>query len=195
MGNKKERHFCATGFTQKCHSLLQWLYTVLSHFAKDILNNFLALFRKMPGRFYKILAQFLLPYRRSEATNWCLSGWLPITCHCETSPQTGRGNPPVEWSQVTITTKNRRNPHFLGADRYISPLTGGLPHQSADWFAMTVYTRQTLICRFAELNIFLSRRDSWIVNSQLSIVNYLPCRFSFQFHKKPLFFLWKCDKI
>ena len=27
----------------------------------------------------------------------------------------------------------------MGAIRYISPLTGGLPHQSADWFAMTGY--------------------------------------------------------
>ena len=32
---------------------------------------------------------------------------LNKNCHCETSPQTGRGNPPVEWYQVTITTKNR----------------------------------------------------------------------------------------
>ena len=60
-------------------------------------------------------------------------------CHCETSAHTGRGNPPVEWNQVAITTKNRRSSHFLGAIRYISPLTGGLPHQSADWFAMTGY--------------------------------------------------------
>ena len=58
-------------------------------------------------------------------------------CHCETSAHTGRGNPPVEWNQVTITTKNRGDSHFLGAFRYVSFLTGGLPHQSADWFAMT----------------------------------------------------------
>ena len=38
-----------------------------------------------------------------------------------------RGNPPVPWNQVTITTKNRRSSHFLGAIRYISLLTGGLP--------------------------------------------------------------------
>ena len=48
-----------------------------------------------------------------------------------------RGNPPVERGQVTITTKNRATPILPGAFRYIFPLTGGLPHQSADWFAMT----------------------------------------------------------
>ena len=25
--------------------------------------------------------------------NWCLSGWLQVSCHCETSAHTGRGNP------------------------------------------------------------------------------------------------------
>ena len=59
--------------------------------------------------------------------NW----FLKKCCHCETSAHTGRGNPPVEWNQVAITTKNRRSSHFLGAIRYISPLTGGLPHQES----------------------------------------------------------------
>ncbi len=35
-------------------------------------------------------------------------------CHCETSAHTGRGNPPVERNQVTITTKKRSKSHFLG---------------------------------------------------------------------------------
>ena len=35
-------------------------------------------------------------------------------CHCETSPQTGRGNPPVERNQVTITTKNRKVSRSVG---------------------------------------------------------------------------------
>ena len=47
------------------------------------------------------------------------------------------GNPPVERNQVTITAKNRGVSHFSGAIRYVFHLTGGLPHQSADWFAMT----------------------------------------------------------
>ena len=38
-------------------------------------------------------------------------------CHCETSAHTGRGNPPVEWNQVTITTKNRSDFHSF---RYYS---------------------------------------------------------------------------
>ena len=58
------------------------------------------------------------------------------------------GNPPVEWNQETIGTKNRNNPRFLGACRYISPLTGGLPHQCAHWFAMTAKTYKH---QFAEL--------------------------------------------
>ena len=55
-----------------------------------------------------------------------------------------RGNPPDEWNQVAITTKNRNNPHFSGAIRYIFPLTGGLPHQCAHWFAMTGNLQRTL---------------------------------------------------
>ena len=49
------------------------------------------------------------------------------------------GNPPVEWNQVAITTKNRNNPRFSGDIRYISPLTGGLPRQCAHWLAMTAF--------------------------------------------------------
>ena len=39
--------------------------------------------------------------------------FVSIRCHCETSPQTGRGNPPVEWNQVTITTKNHGELHLF----------------------------------------------------------------------------------
>ena len=67
-----------------------------------------------------------------------------------------RGNPPVERNQVTITTKNRRSSHFLGAIRYISPLTGGLPHQSADWFAMTDnFEREAVKQQFICLNTII----------------------------------------
>ena len=41
-------------------------------------------------------------------------GGLKKRCHCETSAHTGRGNPPVEWGQVTIITKDWNNPRFLG---------------------------------------------------------------------------------
>ena len=32
---------------------------------------------------------------------------LQISCHCETRPKAGRGNPPDEWNQVSITTKTQ----------------------------------------------------------------------------------------
>ena len=51
-----------------------------------------------------------LPVFVSTQANWCLKK----CCHCETSPQTGRGNPPVEWNRVTITTKNRGDSQFSG---------------------------------------------------------------------------------
>ena len=38
-----------------------------------------------------------------------------ITCHCETSAHTGRGNPPVPWNQVTISTKNHKVFPLCGA--------------------------------------------------------------------------------
>ena len=36
-------------------------------------------------------------------------------CHCETSVHTGRGNPPVEWNQVTITAKKRGESRSSGS--------------------------------------------------------------------------------
>ena len=42
----------------------------------------------------------------STQIKWCLAGRRHISCHCETSAHTGRGNPPVERNQETITDKN-----------------------------------------------------------------------------------------
>ena len=60
------------------------------------------------------------------------------------SAQDFRGNPPVEWNQVTITTKKSEFPVLVGTCRNIVRLTGGLPHQRARWFAMTGNLERTL---------------------------------------------------
>ena len=78
----------------------------------------------------------------STQINWCLAGRRHISCHCETSAHTGRGNPPVEGNQVTISAKNCGDSQLY---RYFSihfPSTRGDCHdQSADWFAMTGYLK------------------------------------------------------
>ena len=50
---------------------------------------------------------FKFPVIANQSADWC-------------------GNPPVKRNQVTITTKNRSNFHFLGTFRYISPLSKGI---------------------------------------------------------------------
>ena len=51
----------------------------------------------------------------STQIKWCLAGRHHISCHCETSAHTGRGNPPAPWNQVTIITKNRKVSPLCGA--------------------------------------------------------------------------------
>ena len=62
---------------------------------------------------------------------WCLLYVFQVFCHCETRPKAGRGNPPDEWNQVSITTKTQSVSVFPGTIRYISVLTGGLPRRCA----------------------------------------------------------------
>ena len=58
-----------------------------------------------PGKLESCLSGFL-----SSATNWRLSFFAVIASQCAH----WRGNPPVEWNQATITTRNRNNPRFFG---------------------------------------------------------------------------------
>ena len=51
-----------------------------------------------------------------------MTGKSKTTCHCEAAPQRCRGNPHPLWCAPKRQIFQRRN---------------GLPHQSADWFAMT----------------------------------------------------------
>ena len=78
-------------------------------------------------------------------TNWCLYVLAVIASQCSH----WRGNPPVERNQVTITTKIATLSYSVGQSSKHLPLTGGLPHQRARWFAMTGNlepARQTPIC-------------------------------------------------
>ena len=68
-------------------------------------------------------------------TNWCLYVFAVIASQCVH----WRGNPPVRRNPVVITTKNVNSPALVDTYRNIVRLTGGLPHQSADWFAMTAF--------------------------------------------------------
>ena len=60
-----------------------------------------------------------------------------IACHCETSAHTGRGNPPVRGEMYRKASKKCELLRFLVVIVTWFLSTGGLPHQSADWFAMT----------------------------------------------------------
>ena len=51
---------------------------------------------------------------------------LKKCCHCETSPQTGRGNPPDEWNQGTITTKKRGSSHYSWCNSEHFPSNRGI---------------------------------------------------------------------
>ena len=85
---------------------------------------------------------------RDGTSNWCLIK----CCHCETSAHTGRGNPPVERNQVTITTKNRGGSLFWSAIRYISPLNKGIATTSVrTGLAMTGNLEQSDKHQFAGL--------------------------------------------
>ena len=75
-----------------------------------------------------------------------------ITCHCETSAHTGRGNPPVRGEMYRKAPRKRKLLRFLVVIVTWFRSTGGLSHQCAHWFAMTALFSvhfQTPICRFA----------------------------------------------
>ena len=61
-----------------------------------------------------------------------------IRCHCETSAHTGRGNPPVSGEIYRIVPVRVEVAAVFGVNRSLFLSTGGLPHQRARWFAMTV---------------------------------------------------------
>ncbi|MDY4490201.1 MAG: hypothetical protein SPE19_06710, partial [Candidatus Faecousia sp.] len=73
---------------------------------------------------------------------------------CETCPETGRGNPPVEWNQVRLPPKIAASSTFSGAFRYISSLTGGLPHHLSG----LVRNDSVFECAFSNTNLFVSER-------------------------------------
>ena len=61
-------------------------------------------------------------------------------CHCETSAHAGRGNPPVPWNQVTITTKNRNVSHSSGHFSVHFPSNRGIATPlKRTYFAMTAF--------------------------------------------------------
>ena len=78
----------------------------------------------VPKRQQRFASQF-------RPTNWCLSRCVKVSCHCETSAHTGRGNPPDRREMY------RKVPEKVGVARFLAVIvtwffsTGGLPHQCA----------------------------------------------------------------
>ena len=51
---------------------------------------------------------------------------LKKCCHCERVAHTGRGNPPDEWNQGTITTKKRGSSHYSWCNSEHFPSNRGI---------------------------------------------------------------------
>ena len=62
----------------------------------------------------------------SSLTNWCLSLRVEVSCHCETSPQTGRGNPPDRGEMYRQLPNSGGNVTIFGGNFYLVPLIGGI---------------------------------------------------------------------
>ena len=59
-------------------------------------------------------------------TNWCLSLRLQVSCHCETSPQTGRGNPPVRGEMYRKVPGRMGVAAIFGGNRHLVPFNRGI---------------------------------------------------------------------
>ena len=61
-----------------------------------------------------------------KAVNCCLLLFDKDTCHCETSPQTGRGNPPVRGGMYRKVPRRMGVTAIFGGNRYLAPFNRGI---------------------------------------------------------------------
>ena len=87
---------------------------------------------------------FRLSAFQSSPTNWCLKNNAVIARPVRTLVV---AIPRLEGKCTEKYSEKWESLRFLVVIVTWFLSTGGLPHQSADWFAMTVYTRQTPIYR------------------------------------------------
>ena len=77
----------------------------------------------------------ILPY--GQADKLVFVALFQVSCHCETSAHTGRGNPPVSGEMFRIVPEKRGLLRFLAVIATWFHGAGGLPRQCAHWLAMT----------------------------------------------------------
>ena len=68
-------------------------------------------------------------FRRSvlvSETNCCLSLCLQVSCHCETSAHTGRGNPPVRGETYRKVPERMGVAAVFGGNRFLVPFNRGI---------------------------------------------------------------------
>ena len=85
-------------------------------------------------------------------------------CHCERVAHTGRGNPPDEWNQGTITTKKRGSSHYSWCNSGHFPSNRGIA-TSHGFLAMTALFER-FKQQFVEL---LTKADKHIKKHPVSI--------------------------
>ena len=59
-------------------------------------------------------------------TNWCLLLCDKVSCHCETSPQTGRGNPLVRGKMYRKVPGRMGVTAIFGGNRYLALFNRGI---------------------------------------------------------------------
>ena len=83
-------------------------------------------------------------------TNWCLSLRLQVSCHCETSPQTGRGNPPVRGEMYRKVPGRMGVAAIFGGNRYLVPFNRGIATPVCALARNDSISLQTPICLSSE---------------------------------------------
>ena len=63
---------------------------------------------------------------RKRTGNCCLSLCLQVSCHCETSAHTGRGNPPDRGKMYRKVPERMGSPAIFGGNRYLVPFNRGI---------------------------------------------------------------------
>ena len=64
--------------------------------------------------------------RSGQTINWCLSLSVKVSCHCETSAHTGRGNPPVSGEMYRLVPERVEVAAIFGGNRYLVPFNRGI---------------------------------------------------------------------
>ena len=70
--------------------------------------------------------QFSVQLIKADNLEWCLLLRVMVSCHCETSPQTGRGNPPVRGKMCRKVPGRVGVAAIFSGNRYLVPFNRGI---------------------------------------------------------------------